>query len=215
MPPSSDADPDAPRQVVDLGSVHLKIEQPARPDGYRPISDPIWVWGSMVGFPGGGSYKLFGSAARRLDTGHQQIERVRAGLTEMPALGSIPARQRMHEIIGDAEMGVWAIDKAVAIALSLRKHFSIERPIPEFVLEKQPLVRRLRDHYSHIDERALGLVWRKPDATAEEAFEFGALIEERVFTDGRDSLDIDKETTELCIQTRDYLIGAWTDLTAR
>ena len=206
--------PPAPK-AVDLGRLHAKIEQPARSDGYRPICEPLWVWGAIVGVPGQDAYRLFWSAARRLDTGHRQIERVRQALDNIPPIGSPAGRQSAHEIIGDAEMAVWAIDKALEIAVSLPGRFRIERTVPKALLEAQPLVSRLRDHYSHIEERALGLIKGKPDASAEDAFEITTLVRRRILTDGRDSLDIDDEATTLCIQTRDYLIGAWTALTAR
>jgi hypothetical protein len=66
---------------------------------------------------------------------------------------------------------------------------------------------------SHIDERALGKVKEKADPSAEEAFEYAALFTRCELTDGKDSLGINKESTDLCIATRDYLIGAWTRLT--
>ncbi len=106
-------------------------------------------------------------------------------------------------------MAVWAIDRAVRIALSLGESYGVETPFPEFVRQKRPLLTSLRNHYSHIDERALGLVRGKPDPTAEQAFEYEALVARRILTNGNDSLDIDEETTNLCIATRDYLVAAW------
>lgn len=161
------------------------------------------------------TYNLFWSAARRLDTGHKQIERVRESLNSMPPLGSPAGRQHLHEILGDAEMAIWAIDKALEITLSLAGRYEIEVTVPATLREKQPLVGRLRDHYSHIDERALGRIKGKPDATANEALDIAALVLHPAFMDGRDdSLDIDTETTNLCIEMRDYLVKAWTTLTA-
>lgn len=169
----------------------------------------------MLGFPSAEEYRLVWSAARRLDTGHQQIERVRDALANMPPLGSPAGRQRMHEVVADAEMGVWAIDKALDIALSLCGRYRIKTSLPQVARDKQPLLERLRDHYSHIDERALGRVKGKQDPTAAEAFEFPALIRDRVLTDGRDSLGIDEETTELCVATRNYVVAAWKELVDR
>src|SRR5262249_25458362 len=45
----------------------------------------------------------------------------------------------------------------------------------------------LRDHYAHIEERALGMVKGKPDPRAEEAWLLDALLVERKFTDGHGS----------------------------
>lgn len=73
----------------------------------------------------------------------------------------------------------------------------------------------MRDHYAHIDERALGKVHRKPNPRAEDAWEFVALLVDRQLTDGHDSLGIDGEATDLCVSARDYLVAAWTQLLAQ
>lgn len=192
-----------------------KIERPPRGDGYRPISDPLWVWAAIQSFPGNDGALLILTAARRLDVGHLQIERGRDGLSALPPVESPAGRQRVHEIVGDLEMGVWSIEKAIDIALSLSGHYRIEAAIPKILPEKKPLVTRLRDHYSHIDERAFGKIKGRPDVAAAEAFKFAAIFRDRTLTDGRDSLGIDYEITALCIATRDYLVKAWQELVAR
>lgn len=88
-------------------------------------------------------------------------------------------------------------------------------PFRRSPLKKEALITSLRDHYSHIDERAIGRVWGKPDAKAEEAFEFLALLGERAITDGNDTLGVDAEATEVCIALRDYLVKAWSEVVAR
>jgi hypothetical protein len=203
------------RKPAVITGMHAKVEQAARSDGYRPICDPLWVWARLLGFPGAEEYRLVLAAARRLDTGHQQIQRVRDAIASMPPLESPAGRQRAHEVIGDAEMGVWAIDKAIEIALSLSGRYCVRAPMPEVMRAKQPLLTRLRDHYSHIDERALGRVKGEQDPTAVEAFQFPALLTDRILTDGRQSLDIDDETTTLCVAIRDYLVAVWTELVDR
>ena len=99
--------------------------------------------------------------------------------------------------------------------MSLSGRYRIQVPVPEAVRAKQPLLARLRDHYSHIDERALGQVKGKQDPTAMEAFEFRALFTERILTDGHDRLGLDAETTTLCLALRDYLVAAWSELVNR
>jgi hypothetical protein len=156
------------------------------------------------------------SAARRLDSGHVQIERVRRGIATMPPPGSPAGRWRMHEVIGDVELGVIALDKALdVIVTKLRGTFRIELSVPALVRSKEPLIRRLRDHYAHIDERALGRVFGKTSPEAERAWEFAALFEGRQLTDGTESLGIDGEATDLCIAARDHLVAAWTQMVAR
>jgi hypothetical protein len=156
------------------------------------------------------------SAARRLDSGHLQIERVREGIATMPPPGSPAGRWRMHEVIGDAELGIIALDKALDVIVDkLTGNFRVELPVPRLVRAKRPLVGRLRDHYSHIDERALGQVWGTASPEADQAWEFAALFEGRKLTDGTESLSIDDEATELCVAARGYLVAAWQQLVER
>jgi hypothetical protein len=201
---------------ADIGPITTNIECPPRGDGYRPICDPLWVWGSILGFPSIEEYRLLWSAARRLDSGHLQIERVREGIATMPPPGSPAGRWRMHEVIGDAELAIIALDKALDVIVNkLTGSFRLELPVPRLVRVKRPLVARLRDHYSHIDERALGKVWGKTNPEAEQAWEFAALFEGRKLTDGTESLSIDDEATELCIAARSHLVAAWAQLVER
>lgn len=151
--------------------------------------------------------------ARRLDAGHRQVERIRDAIASLPPAGSPAERQARQEAIGDAESAIWAIDKALDIAVAIPGLYRITGALPRIIKEKRPLVAALRDHYSHIDERALGRVKEKADPSAEDAFEYDAIFTRREFTDGRDSLGIDQESTDLCIATRDYLVGAWTRMT--
>jgi hypothetical protein len=104
---------------------------------------------------------------------------------------------------------------AITIAKSLSGRYRIAVSFPKIATEKEALIASLRDHYSHIDERAIGRVWGKPDAKAEEAFEFLALLGERAITDGNDTLGVDAEATEVCIALRDYLVKAWSEIVAR
>lgn len=190
------------------------IQGEARSDGYRPICDALWVWATLLGFPSLGEYRLIWSAARRLDSAHRQIERVREGIAAMPPDGSIAAREAMHEIIGDAELAVIALDKALDIIVDLPGRYRLTRPMP-LVTKKRQLIADLRDHYAHIDERALGRVREKADPKAEDAWEFGALLVDRQLTDGHDSLGIDGEATDLCIEARGHLVATWTQLVAQ
>jgi hypothetical protein len=199
--------------AIEVPSAEARIEQPARPDGYRPITDPLWVWGRILGVPSDEAWRLFWSAARRLDTGHRQVERVREAIEVLPPTESPAGRQAVQEVIGDAESAIWALDKALDIAVGIPGRFRVAGALPKIIGEKRPLIQALRDHYSHIDERALGKVKEKADPTAEDAFEYAAIFTRHEFTDGTDSLGIDEEATDLCIATRDYLVGAWTRLT--
>jgi hypothetical protein len=203
-------------EPVYLGPISATIECPPRSDGYRPICDPLWVWERMLGFPSISEWRMLWSAARRLDSGHLQIERVREGIATMPPLGSPAGRWQIHQVIGDAELAIIVLDKALDIIVNkLTGSYRVKLSIPQIVLAKRPLVERLRDHYAHIDERALGKVFGKANPDAEQAWEFAALFEHRKFSDGTECLSIDDEATELCIAARDYVVAAWAELVER
>jgi hypothetical protein len=178
-----------------------------------PVTDLLWVRGRMFGVPGDEAWRLFWSAARRLDGGHLQIERIRQALEVLPPTESPAGRQAMQEIIGDVEMAIWSLDKALDIAVRIPGAYRVEVGVPRIVAEKRPLVAVLRDHWSHIDDRALGMVKGVRDPKAEDAFEFASIFVDRLLSDGRSSLGIDEEATELCIATRSYLLAAWSELT--
>jgi hypothetical protein len=198
-----------------LASITMTVQQPARTDGYRPISDSLWVWAAILGFPSIEESRLLTSGARRLDSGHRQLERVREGIDTAPPEGSVGGRERMHEVIGDAEMAVIALDKALDVVVSLSGRYHLPMAVPASVTRNKQFIADLRDHYSHIDERALGRVDWQPDAKAEEAWDFVSLLADRTFADGHGSLGIDEEATELCIAARGYLVQAWAHLVAR
>lgn len=191
------------------------IQGEARSDGYRPICDALWVWGRLAGFPSLEEYRLISSAARRLDSGHRQIERVREGIATAPPEGSIASREVVYEIIGDAELAVIALDKALDIIVGIPGRYRLMRSMPTLVTQKRQMIANLRNHYAHIDERALGKVYGKPNPKAEDAWEFDSLLVNRQLTDGHDSLGIDGDATDLCVAARGYLVAAWTQLVAR
>jgi hypothetical protein len=107
-----------------------------------------------------------------------------------------------------------AFDKAIDILLSLPGRYKVPAAVPGIVTSKRQLIADMRDHYSHIAERALGKVLQKPDPKAEGAWDFVTPVADRKFTDGRDTVAIDDDATELCVAARGYFIRAWTHVVA-
>ena len=133
----------------------------------------------------------------------------------MPSLHSPAGREALHEVLGDAELAIIAINKALKIAVSLIGRYSVRVPFPKIVAGKRLFIVRLRDHYEHVEDRAFGCVWGRPDVDAQGAFERIPLIRDRRFSDGTDSLGIDGEATELLIAARDYIVRVWAELVHR
>ncbi len=108
-----------------------------------------------------------------------------------------------------------ALNKALEIIVSIPGRYAVGRSIPPEITQHVGLLERLRHHYEHIDERALGKVKGQVTPHAEEAWDFVSLVASRTLTDGRGALGIDAEATSLCLAARGYLIGAWTELVRR
>ena len=196
----SDTDDVAPQPVY-LQLQPLRIESEPRADGYRPICDPLWAVAAIVGSPPFSEARLVLSAARRLDAAHRQFQRVREGLDNLPPLGSPAGRAAIHEVIGDAELAVIALDMALTIAVGLSNRLNLSAGVPTLVTDTQPFVKELRNHYSHIDERAFGRIKGKSiPGLAEAAFHFDPLIADRKLTNLKaQSLGIDAEATTLFV----------------
>jgi hypothetical protein len=199
--------------IVNPGPIVIAADP--RPDGYRPTMEAFVRWTLFRGAPPAKERRLILSAARRLDAGHLQVERVRDGIANLPPDGSIAHREEICRIFGDAELAMVALSKALHITVGLSGRYGIRATVPEIVTRQRPLILKMRDHYEHIEERAFGKIKGAPSPDAEGAWEQVKLFTERAFTDGTDTLGIDGETTELCIVTRDYLVAAWFQVVER
>ena len=155
------------------------------------------------------------AAARRLDTAHRQLQRVREGIADA-GTGSPFARRRLLDVMGDAEMAMIALNKAITIASTLSGKYRTGAAMPQLVQDRAAFVTRMRDHYEHIEDRAIGRTKRGLDEQeAARAFEFATLVRDRLFSDGDESLSVDGEATALIIAVRDYLVACWDELIAR
>jgi hypothetical protein len=118
----------------------------------------------------------------------------------------------MHAAIADAELAVIALDKALTIIVGLSGRLKCSASVPVRVREAQPLFKELRDHYSHVEERAFGRVKSEQTPHAEVAFDFDALVDHREFSNGVQALGLDAPATALCMAARDYLVETWLEM---
>ena len=202
-----------PEQIS--AEAHITVAAPLGADGYRPIAESMATWALIAGSPSIDQFRLVLAAARRLDTAHRQLGRVREGIADA-GTGSPFARRRLLDVVGDAEMAMIALNKAITIARSLSGKYRIGTAIPRLLQERAAFVTRMRDHYEHIEDRAIGRTKLGVDQQeAARAFEFATLVRDRSFSDGVESLGVDGEATELIIAVRDYLVACWNELVAR
>jgi hypothetical protein len=80
--------------------------------------------------------------------------------------------------------------------------FSINLPMPATITGKALALRDIRDAFEHIEERALGNVWGKPDADALSIFNQTDLLTRSVITYASHSLDLRSEVLPMLLDAR-------------
>lgn len=205
--------------TVDLGEVHMDLRAAPRLDGYRPITEMLWVWPVFADPPTAAAWRYVLSIARRLDTAHRQLERLRTATDYASSLlkgatGSSPAsREAAFAALGEAELFVIGLYRALRMAADLETHFTLRAQTPTDFVDRIRDVKELRDAFEHIDDRAFERRHRKHDAAALTVFEFQPfLFRERKLRYHQSSLGIDADASELMIAIRDYVVRAWIEL---
>ena len=149
---------ETPHRAV-LGAAKMSLAAPAASDGYRPIAESLAMWALLMGSPPEDQFRLVLAAARRLDTAHRQLQRVREGLAaEHLGVGSPLGRRQILEVVGDAETAMVALNKALRIALTIPGSFRVNVGVPREISQRAGFVERMRDHYEHIEARAVGKI---------------------------------------------------------
>lgn len=194
-------------------SVAVKFE-----DGYASIANTVWTWLSL--YPtlfhkivSEEVSRFLLSAARRLDASYEAFSLTRSKLKELDAVEyGIRQRHLIFEIMGLVEMAIVAINRALQMALQIHKRYSVNVHFPDSVRDKLPPLKKMRNAYEHIEDRALGRVNNKPHIDALSVFNYERLFEEGIATYSSYELDIHNETTQLLIDTRQYLKEATLEL---
>lgn len=203
--------------VVHVGTVSLDLSPPQRPDGYRELAVALQAWGNLTGYRGPREHLwLVLTAARRLDTAHRQIERVREGFGQLKEIKPNPMR-RMEEtlaVLGDAQLAMIALYRAASAAERITPYVTV--PFPALVKQRMEGLKQLRDAFEHADDRALGYVSRRekdPEKAWKSMVVFGkALIGTREIRYRKWSLGIDKPATGIFLSLRRFIRKAWLEL---
>jgi hypothetical protein len=195
---------------------HTVLMDPARPDGYRPITNPIWVWARITGAIDANHVRILWTAARRLDAAHRQFERLRESVDRVDDVepGSVEWRRQLFDTLGDAELAIIALSRAMQLALGISTRLHVRVVAPKIVKHRADAVRALRRKCEHLEKDELQTL------LAADGEGFATYRAPRLFTERRVvyepySLDIDREATALMIQTRDYLVKVAVALSAR
>lgn len=150
------------------------------------------------------------AAARRLDQADAlliEVEQHRKALTEGPQVGPT-LRRHTFALIGAVETAIVALGRAVDMALYASKRIGTGGDLPSSIAKLAPTVKVIRDAYEHIEDRALGQVWRAPDPVALTIFDHASLLTEDAIVYGERRLRLDADVPTLIAETRQYLKDA-------
>jgi hypothetical protein len=213
-------EPDPPERVrvpwgytvtVDPGSIVLDIDRidgmtPTGADGYAPLANTIWTWMNLQQTPGVDALARFLlAAARRLDVAHRCFDSVRADMDRLNAESAGPnIRAVVFEIVGQVEIMVIALSRAVDMAVKLNSVVPITTTVPLSVFAAKSTLTIIRDAYEHIEDRALGRVRNTAHKHALTIFDWTSLLREDAITYGDQRLEL-RDVPGLLIDTRRYL----------
>jgi hypothetical protein len=189
------------------GSVQITIHDVDRmakpgPDGYATISNTVWTWLITTSTPADPAlFRFLLAASRRFDTAHSLYTQVEA------ALGSISGpyphqREQAFAALGLSEVLCVSLSRAVDILQKIPAQFSINLPLPATIAGKALALRDIRNAFEHIEERALGNVWGKPDADALSIFDQTDLLTRAVLTYASYSLALRSEVLPMLVDAR-------------
>jgi len=187
-------------------------------DGYSSITNTVWTWLSVYPTLNGKILpdevpRFLLSAARRLDASHEAFSFLHSKLKELETVEyAIRQRNLIFEVIGFVEIAIVAMNRALQMALQLHERYSLTIHFPDSVRNKLPALKQMRNAYEHIEDRALGLVGRKPHIDALSIFNYERLFKEGIATYSAYELDIYNEAIQLLIDTRQYLKEATSEL---
>jgi len=188
------------------GSVQIIIQDVDRmakpgPDGYATITNTMWTW-FKVGTPiAPALFRFLLAASRRLDTAHTLYTQVNVTLGSFS--GSYPhQREQAFAALGLSEVLCVSLSRAVDMLQKIPAQFSINLPLPPTITAKALALRDIRNAFEHIEERALGNVWGKPDADALSIFDQTDLLTRGVLTYASHSLDLRSEVLPMLLDAR-------------
>ena len=188
------------------GSVEITIEDVDRmakpgPDGYATISNTVWTWLIVGVLTAPALFRFLVSASRRLDTAHTLYTQVNVTLGSFS--GSYPhQREQAFAALGISEVLCVSLSRAVDMLQKIPAQFSINLPLPATITAKALALRDIRNAFEHIEERALGNVWGKPDADALSIFDQTDLLTRGVLTYASHSLDLRSEVLPMLLDAR-------------
>jgi hypothetical protein len=179
-------------------------------------------WRGWARFPFDARYWFIATAARRTDAAHRQLERAREGIerwkrdqAESAANGSTDPVGNPTEalrVLSDVELALFALHRALEMAVSVSGRWSVEVPVPAILTEKRDALKYLRDEYEHIDERALAVSDDDTHLFAATGYWGRTVVDEGEISYNGRSVGLYDEATALLIALRNYLCDVWIEM---
>ncbi|KRF10915.1 hypothetical protein [Nocardioides sp. Soil796] len=188
---------------------HLDAEQEATESGYVPLTPVLWSWLS-IGVRDEEQFRYLLAAARRLDQANElliQIERHTAEAKETASHGPT-FRRHVFAVLGGVETTVVTLHRAIDMAKKASSSIGTTIALPESITRLWAALSAIRNAYEHIEDRALGNVWGKPDPAALTIFDNTALLHDDTIVYGGHRLTLDGDVPTLLTDTRQFLKDA-------
>ena len=172
--------------------------------GYVPLTPVLWTWMSLGTHHSDDKRRYLLAAARRLDqaqTLFQRIEELRKSDPE----GAPAVRRAVFELVGATELAVVSLGRAVDMCMQAGALIGVTSTVPPEITTKCESVRKIRNAYEHIEDRALGNERNKPHPDALTIFNHDRVVIDGVVEYGADQLDLAIDVPQLIQLARQYL----------
>jgi len=194
------------------GSVRFSIQDVDRlskagPDGYRPITNTIWRWLSLGNPASPEQFRYLLAAGRRLDGTHAILMQV-SQLMGDESGGFYQFTERFMRALALSEILAVSLGRTVDLLDGVHSRIGVALPLPTQIDVKKAGIRKLRNAFEHIEDRALGQVNGQPHPDAVSVFEQRAFITKGELTYAGFTLGLRDELPQLLLAARDYVFGA-------
>lgn len=204
-----------PGDTVELVDVTVELEyldslEPATESGHVPLTPALWTWLNVGEHHDPTRTRYVLAAARRLDAANQlliTVNQQRQAL-DQAGLGGPQIRRHLFHLVGDVEMAVVALARAVDMVRQASKLIGCPVAVPAEVTSSWDALNALRNAYEHIEDRALGQVQKKPHPDALTIFDQARLLTDSVLVYGHHELNMITEIPGILAAVRRFLKDA-------
>lgn len=177
--------------------------------GYVPLSPVLATW-FYIGEHDEAKVRYLFAAARRLDAANVLLATVQQLRDELEAadLDKLPGpqiRQRLWALVGAAELAVVGLGRVCDMVIKAADKIGATQALPAAIDSRREAVMSIRHALEHVEERAIGEAFNKPDPVAltifkhEELFHYGRIVY------GDLAMDFADDVPEFIEAARSYL----------